>query len=74
MTTFVPAQFPSTLYVVRLYDGFDRKWLDVSEPVSKQEAEKISDEKTKGGAQNTCYADIDYYNIFPANTKMRWRS
>jgi len=58
------------LFVVRLYDGFDNLWMDVSEPVNKVEAEKILNEKTKDGTKNTKYADIDYYCIFPADTKM----
>ena len=58
------------LFVVRLYDGFDNLWIDVSKPVSKIEAEKILNEETAGGTKNTKYEDIDYYCIFSANTKM----
>ena len=58
------------LYVVRLYDGFDNEWIDVSKAVSRKEAEKILDEKTKGGTKKTCYDDIDYYAIFPVDTIM----
>lgn len=58
------------LYVVRFYDGFDMQWMDVSKPMSKIEAERMLDEKTHGGTQNTSYADIDYYAIFPADTVM----
>ena len=57
-------------YIVRLYDGFDNEWIDVSEPVSKTEAEKILAEKTGNGTKNTCFNDIDYYSIFPADTVM----
>lgn len=60
----------ATLYVVRLYDGFDNQWIDISEPVNKEEADKIWKEKTNEGKQNTKYSDIDYYSIFPADTKM----
>lgn len=57
-------------FVVRLYDGFDHLWMDVSKPVSRAEAERILAEKTENGTRNTSYADIDYYSIFPANTRM----
>jgi len=61
---------PTKLYVVRLYDGFDNQWIDVSGPVSRPEAEEIWKQKTDNGSHNTKFEDIDYYNIFPANTKM----
>jgi hypothetical protein len=58
------------LFIVRLYDGFDYQWIDVSEPVSKEDAQAIWNERTKNGTQNTNYSEIDYYAIFPADTKM----
>ena len=58
------------LFVVRLYDGFDGMWMDVSESVSREEAERIWNKKTDNGKRMTKYADIDYYQIFPADTKM----
>lgn len=58
------------LFIVRLYDGFDNQWIDVSEPVTKEEADKIWNERTKNGKGNIEFADIDYYAIFPAETKM----
>ena len=58
------------LYIVRLYDGFDNQWMDVSRPVPKAEADRILAEKTAGGTKNASYADIDYYRVFPAGTKM----
>lgn len=61
---------PDTLFVVRLYDGFDNQWIDISRPVSKEEADKILAEKTHNGTTQTKYSDIDYYAIFPANTQM----
>lgn len=67
-------RFPDddTLYVVRHYDGFDNDWIDVSDPVSLQEAALIWGEKTDGGKKLTQYSDIDYYGIFPADTVMRY--
>lgn len=58
------------LYVVRLYDGFDNLWMDITEPLPRDEAEKILSEKTDNGKKMTSYDDIDYYSIFPADTKM----
>lgn len=58
------------LYVVRLYDGFDNEWIDISELVSKEEADRILAEKTENGTKNTCFDNIDYYRIFPADTIM----
>ena len=57
------------LYILRLYDMFDG-WIDVTDPVSKSEAVAAWSENTKGGTQNTKYADGDYYKVFPADTKM----
>ncbi len=62
------------LYVVRVYDGFDYCWTDVTRPVPLDEAKKVWNERTKDGTQNTKYADIDYYKIFPAGTRMCFRS
>lgn len=57
-------------YVVRLYDGFDNQWIDVSKPLSKEEADAVWKENTQNGTRNTSYGDIDYYKVFPADTKM----
>ena len=57
-------------YIVRLYDGFDNIWMDISEPIPYSEAQKIWNEHTKDGTENTKYDDIDYYKIFPADTIM----
>lgn len=61
-------------FIVRLWDGMDGIWMDVSEPVSKAEADRIWNEKTKNGTEKTKYDDIDYYHVFPADTVMRFRS
>lgn len=58
------------LYVVRLYDGMDMIWMDVSEAISREEADKIWNENTNGGTEKVCYDEIDYYQIFPADTRM----
>jgi len=58
------------LYVVRLYDGFDNEWMDISEPSTYEEAEKLWNERTENGTKNTEFDDIDYYAIYPADTQM----
>lgn len=58
------------LFVVRLYDGFDNEWMDVSDPVTRPEARRIWDERTERGTKNTSFSDIDYYAIYPADTTM----
>lgn len=62
----------AALFVVRLFDGFDFEWMDVSPPVCREEAERIWYEKTRGGTYKTRFDDIDYFRIFPANTVMHF--
>jgi hypothetical protein len=64
----------SGLYVVRLYDGSDHLWMDVSAPLSWEDATALWNEKTRGGTQNTRYEDFDYYDVFPSDTKMLFSS
>lgn len=52
------------MYVVRLFDGFDNEWMDITKnPVTKAEAERIWNDRTNNGTKLTCYNDIDYYKI-----------
>lgn len=60
------------LYVVRLFDGMDGEWMDITKPVSKEEAQRVWDERTDNGKRAAKYGDIDYYKIFPADTTMRF--
>ena len=60
------------LFVVRLYDGFDNDWMDVSKSLPYKEAFEIWNKKTKDGTKNTNFGDIDYYKIFPADTVMKY--
>lgn len=53
-------------YIVRLWDGFDYKWIDVSLAVDEVAAIALWNEKTDFGTKMTSYNDIDYYRIFPA--------
>jgi NDP-sugar pyrophosphorylase family protein len=57
-------------FIVRLYDGFDNEWIDISEPTTYEEAQQIWIQRTNNGTKNIKYEDIDYYKIFPANTTM----
>jgi hypothetical protein len=69
-TKIEPAQETQTsLKIVRLFDMMDG-WIDITGPVSEEEAQKIWNEKTKNGTQKTTYEDGDYYKVFPADTKM----
>ena len=52
--------------------------MDVSEPMPKDEAEKLAGDKNEkrigSGAGNRCgnYNEIDYFKAFPADTVMRF--
>jgi hypothetical protein len=58
------------LYTMRVYDGFDNHWVDCLTGVSLEEAQAYWNEKTKRGTEKTDFNDIDYYDIFPAETRM----
>lgn len=60
------------LFVVRFWDGMDGIWYDVTEAVSQQEADAVWNEKTQNGTIKTTFDDIDYYQIFPADTIMKY--
>jgi hypothetical protein len=60
------------LWVVRLWDGMDGCWCDCTEAVMPEAALRVWFEKTEGGEKATSFNDIDYYRVFPANTKMKW--
>lgn len=58
------------LYIVRQYDGMEGRWLDVTKEIPHEEAERAWQRFTANGSRNTKYEDIDYYRVFPANTRM----
>jgi hypothetical protein len=62
----------ATEFVVRLYDGFDGEWMDVTKPLSAEEAMKDWNKRTDEGKRATSYGDIDYYAIFPSTVTMVW--
>lgn len=59
-----------SLFIVRLYDGFDNQWIDVSGPLTHEEALEEWNLRTDDGQKMTRYEDIDYYKIFPSDTTM----
>lgn len=56
--------------MLRLWDGMDGAWIDVASDLTLAEALDLWCKYTHDGTKNTDYDDIDYYRIFPANTKM----
>lgn len=56
------------LFIVRLWDGFDGEWMDVSDPLPRKEADDLCWEKN--GRRHRNYNDIDYYSVFPSGTTM----
>lgn len=64
------------LWVVRLWDGFDGEWMDVSDQMSEAAARKLAGDKNERrsgsnrGKREGSYGDIDYYAAFPADRKM----
>lgn len=67
----MPTRKPRTkpTHVLRLYDGFDNLWIDVAKG-SEEKMKKLWNERTSNGTQKTSYGDIDYYRVFPVDTKM----
>lgn len=56
---------------LRVWDGMDGCWTDVA----TGEAEpmlRLWYERTEGGMKATNFHDIDYYRLFPADTRMAW--
>lgn len=60
----------ATQFIVRLYDGFDNEWIDVTKPLSAEEAMEDWATRTDNGQRATSYMDIDYYAIYPVDTTM----
>ncbi len=56
-------------YTLRLFDGMDGVWCDIASGGLKKLL-PIWAERTANGTKATRYADIDYYCIFTADTKM----
>jgi hypothetical protein len=76
-TLYVKTMGPSSFeiegdgpFTVRVYDGMDHCWCDVLVGVDLAFALQRWCKETKNGTEKTCFDDIDYYRIFPANTRM----
>jgi hypothetical protein len=59
-------------YIVRVWDGLDGCWTDCTGEVGCDEALRVWLERTEGGTRQVSYADIDYYKIFPSDTRMHF--
>ncbi len=59
-------------FVVRLWDGMDGTWTDVTGPLSAEDALKVWNERTSNGTKKVSYDEIDYFRIFTAETRMKW--
>jgi len=59
-------------FVVRVWDGMDGCWTDCTGEVSRDKALRVWAENTDGGARHISYDEIDYYAIFPGDTRMLW--
>lgn len=67
-----PHQRPSenSLYVMRLYDGYEHRWFDETKPLPWEETLQLWKEKTHNGMERACFGDGQYFDIFPAGTRM----
>jgi hypothetical protein len=61
----------SKSYTLRLWDGMDGCWTDVATGDRLTVLRKWA-ENTKNGTKQVSFNEIDYYRIFPADTKMLW--
>lgn len=57
-------------FTLRVWDGMDGVWCDVVSNVDLAFALREWCKQTENGTKRTCYADIDYYRIFPADRQM----
>jgi hypothetical protein len=54
---------------LRIWDGMDGCWSDVATG-DAETMMRLWYERTQGGTKNTNFHDIDYYRLFPADTRM----
>jgi hypothetical protein len=61
----------NTKFTLRVWDGMDGCWCDC---VTGDKLHVLTHwaERTHNGTEKTKFADIDYYCIFPADTRMLW--
>lgn len=61
-------------YTVRVWDGMDGVWCDVVANVDLKTALATWCEHTNNGTERTRFDEIDYYRIYPADTRMLYGS
>lgn len=61
-----------TTFIVRVWDGMDGCWTDCTGEVDRDEALRVWADRTKNGTVATKYDDIDYYAIYPGDTRMHF--
>ena len=67
-------RYPLTMFfIVRMYDRFDREWIECSGELDLDEAISLWNENTKNGTEHIDYDDGYYYDIFPLDTQMLYR-
>ncbi len=59
-------------YTLRVWDGMDGCWSDVLANATAADALAKWCSLTKDGTKQVSFNEIDYYRIFPANTRMLW--
>ena len=66
--------FSKGLWTVRLWDGMDGCWTDMAEAtaVPGEVALRVWSIRTQEGKKKISCKEIDYYRIFPADTRMLW--
>jgi hypothetical protein len=62
---------PEGRFTLRLWDGMDGCWCDCVAG-DAQEVLKAWHERTRDGTEKTSFNDIDYFKIFPAESRMHW--
>ncbi len=66
--------FTKGRFILRQWDGMDGCWSDCheAEDVDGEIALLAWMERTEQGSKRVSFHEIDYYRIFPANTRMEW--
>jgi hypothetical protein len=69
-----PTDFSTGKFIVRQFDGMDGCWCDLPEAtnVTGEVALRAWSAKTERGTKRVRFDEIDYYRIFPSDTRMKW--
>lgn len=63
------------LWQVRVWDMMDGTWIDVGDPMPRQQAECYAGDRNAeahDGNRHAGYDDGDYYDAFPADSELHW--